>query len=85
MPGFGNGLGASLWNINLIPAVVFRGSADIPALNATRRPAAMSGEGFKNEHLGARRREWRFVKIKSTVELGLGREAKVDARGTEQV
>ena len=68
-----------------ITAVVFGGSADIPALNAMRRLGETGGGGFKDEHLGASRREWRFVQIKSTVELGLGREARVDARGTDQV
>ena len=61
---------------------MFGGSADIPALNAMRRPGETGGGGFKDEHLGARRREWRFFKIKSTVEFGLDREEGVDARGT---
>ena len=76
-------LGASLRNINAITAVVFERSAKIPARNAMRRPDATSGGGFKDEHLGTRRRDQHFVKIKSTNELGLGREAKVDARCTE--
>ena len=83
MHGFGDALGVSLWNIKKITAVVFGGSADIPALNAMRRPGETGGGGFKDEHLGARRCDQRFVKIKSTNELGLGREAKVDARCTE--
>ena len=77
--GFGDALGTSLRNINTITAVVFGGSAEIPALNAIRRPGATSGGGLKYEHLGARGCEWRFVKIKSTVELGLDREERVDA------
>ena len=83
--GFVDALGTSLWKTNAITAVVFGGSANTPALKSMRRPGATSGGWFKDEHFGARRRAWRFVKIKSTVELGLGREARVDARGTEQV
>ena len=83
--GFGNALGASIRNINEITMVVFDGSAEIPALNVMRRPGATSGGGIKYEHLGARRCEWRFVKIKSTVELGLGKKSRVDEKGTEQV
>ena len=85
MHGFGDALGASLWNINAITEVVFRVSAKISVLNSMRLPGATSGVGFKDEHLGARRRDCRSVKIKITVELGLDREARVDVRGTEQV
>ena len=80
--GFGNALVASLRNINSITAVVLGGSAKIPAMNAMRRPVATSGVGLKYEHLGARRRKCIFVKIKSTADLGLDREARVDMRGT---
>ena len=73
--------GASLWNINTITAVVFGGIVDKPALNSMRRPGATSSGGIKNENLGTMRHKWRFVKIKSTVELSLGREVRVDARG----
>ena len=65
--GFGDAIGASLWKINVITAVVFGGSAKIPALNAMRHPGATSGGGFKDKNLGTRRCEGRFVKIKSTV------------------
>ena len=85
MHGFGDAPGASLRKINAITAVVFEGSAEIPALNYIRRPGATSGGGFKDEHIGARRHQWNFVKIKTTVDLGLGREARIDARGIEKV
>ena len=78
--GFGDALGASLRNINAITAVVFGVSAKILVLNFMRCPGATGGGGFKYEHLGASRREWRFVKIKIRVELSLGQEARVDAR-----
>ena len=81
MHNFSNALGTSIWNINAKTSVVFGGSAKIPALNAMRHPGATSGGGFKVEQLGARRREWSFVKIKIRVELSLGQEARVDARG----
>ena len=74
----------SLRNINAITLVVFGGSSEIPARNDMRRPGATSGGGLKYEHLGARRRKQCFVKIKSTVELGLGIEARFDARRMEQ-
>ena len=79
--GFGNALVASLRNINSITAVVLGGSDKILAMNAIRRPGETSGGGLRDEHLGARRRKWIFVKIKSTIELVLGREARFDARG----
>ena len=59
MHGFDDALGASLWNINAITAVVFGGSTEIPALNEMRFPGETSGGGLKDEHLGARRRKWR--------------------------
>ena len=82
MDGFVNALSASLRNINAITAVVFGGIVEIPALNDMRRLCAASGGGLKDDHIGASRCEWIFIKIKSTVELGLGIEARVDARGT---
>ena len=85
MKSFGVALGTSIWKINAIIAVMFEVSAKIPARNVMGRPGAMSGGGLKYENLVERRRKQSFVKIKSTVELGLGREARVDARGIEQV
>ena len=82
---FGDALVASLRNLNAITAVVFGGSANIPARNDMRGPGATSGGGFKDEHVGARRRERNFGEMKINVALVLGIGARVGVRGTKQV
>ena len=47
--GFGDAIGTSLQDIHLITAVVFGGSANIPALNSIRGPGETYGRGLKDE------------------------------------
>ena len=72
-------IGVSLWNINGITALLFGGSSKIPDLNSMRSPGAMSGGGFKDDHLGARRHKWSFVKSKAPLSW-----ASEDRRGLIQ-
>ena len=83
--GIGVAFGVCGRDERAIAAVVLCRMADVPAVFTMRGPGFADGWFLVYNDFGAEGAEWCAVEIEGTVELGVGREARVDARGAEQV
>ena len=76
---------ASLSDVVPIAAIVMQSRAKVPA------GGAVAGVGFADRGLlmhndfGAKGTDWRSVKVEGAMDLGLGGQAWVDARGAEEI
>ena len=76
---------ARLGHVNVVALVVVLCAINIPAILATGCPTLADPRLAVDNDFGARRGKWGGIEIKLTMELCLGRERRVDARGLEQV
>ena len=81
----GVAFGASLGDVGPVAAIVMRSRAKVPARGA------VAGAGFADRGLtvhndfDAEGTEWRAVKFEGAMELGVGGQAWVDARGADHI
>ena len=76
---------ASLSDVGPIAAIVMRNRANVPAGGAVADVGFADRGLLMHNDFGAEGTEWRAVKVEGAMELGVGGQAWVDARGAEQI
>jgi hypothetical protein len=66
-------------------AVVVHGRAKVPAFNSMGCPSFPNGGLFVDKDASAGRGKWGAIIIKSPMELGMGREGRIDAGALEEI
>jgi hypothetical protein len=81
----GNALGSGFGSVHPIASVMLGCTAKVPAIHAMCRPSASFVGHFVDQDFGAGWSERCFVVVEGTIELGFGREARVDAGGAHEI
>lgn len=71
--GVNGSFGASLWDEDLVAAVVVHGWSDVPVRGAMLGPGLTSCEFLVSNDFGAKRPKGGSIVVERPVELGLGR------------
>lgn len=79
----GDALGSSCGDVNAVAPIMFRGSADVPAVDTMWIPGAPVGRCFVDKDFDARRCKRGAIVVESAIELSVRRESGVDARRSQ--
>ena len=83
--GLGNAFGGRGRYVYAVAAIVLRGCANVPDVDAVTFPGAADSRGFMDKDLSARWCNGRAIEIVDAIEMGFGGKTRVDVERPKQI